>query len=1380
MTCPSCRQELPSTARFCSSCGTPCAGPAAAAPALTPAAPPAEDERKPVTVLFCDLVGSTALSGVLDPETLRTVTLRYFEAMSAQIVARGGTPEKFIGDAVMAVFGVPVVREDDARRALAAALGMRRALDALNEELYASLGIRLTTRIGVNTGQVVAGSDTTARQALVSGEVVNIAARLEQNAGPGEILIGPQTLLAAGPTVTAEPTGPLQLKGKRDSVEAYRLLALGADDPELLRRFDAPFVGRTTELDALGRSLDEAVREGRPGLLRVTGEAGIGKTRLVREWLTRRSAAGAFAYGAGRCRTYGDHGTLAPLADAVRSLLPHAHAHGDASAPGDEATDDAMALLSGGLLRDGTPNAPFEDMCAALTVVLKRTARDRPVVLVFDDWHAAAPLLVRTVDRLTGDAGPARVLVICAGRPEEAQATRAAGEKQGHLQLTGLPREEAARLAAGLARLDGRPAPADDRLLARAEGNPLYLEQLLVDDGTAAASGPEGELPPTLQALLGARIGALARTERGVVDLAAVIGREFAAAELVRLELSVRTAEQPGTVTTGYGNGASSTSVTGQGPEDRRRVDEALAALALRRLVEPAPPGAGEPSAYRFSSGLVHEVAYASLSKRAKAERHAWAAELPSVLRTGDGAVGGHLERAYRYRTELGLLDDRTRLLRDRAAAALGRAGAQAAARSDLHWAHGLLERAVELRPDAAGALLGLGEVRVALGRVAEGAELLRTVRDLTTAPVESAHARLALAVLDPAARPGPRRHRPRGAAGLRGGGDAVGRARAHLRLAQQLQQSGRHEEAERDHARALEHARGGRGRAGAGRGPGGDRHLALARARPGAGRGAAVPRPAGGPRVRPADGPGHAQLPAGRAVRAPGPGRRRVRVPGGGGTAGGEARVRGGEGVPAGVPGDRGGAARPGRGGPGPAGPGGRGGPADGGGGDADGGGAGRGPAGAGRGARGPGGEVAGGRRRRVGAEPGGRRRSGGATGPAGGPGPPGRGVAPRRQGRTRIPPHRLTAGAGRRRTGPGPHPRRAGPHGCRRGGGPERRGALRGQRAPAGDPPGGGLPRGTPGTRGHGHDEHDEGRELTDGRHRSDHRCYGAGAGPDLEPARARPRGRARPGRPGTTGRTPHRARHRTRRTRLRGGLRRGTRPSAGRRTGRLLGGGQGRGERGDHGRADDHRRHLRARHRVRGHHPPDRAGVRDPQRPGAGRAVLRHRGHPDGRAALGGGAALRRGEPEPVDHPGQVRAGTPLPRGQRLLRPYGDRRLGPQHPGGELPLAVRVGDLRRQPPGGRPGPPPLQPGAARGVLRAGPERHRAVAGRPDDPHHREQLRHAVRRRALRAPAVGASPDDGLPAQERPLSVGGQCAPRAERSAPPASFNSGRRYPR
>ncbi|MFJ1792116.1 adenylate/guanylate cyclase domain-containing protein [Kitasatospora griseola] len=736
--CPGCHRPLPAEARFCAACGT----------ARAELRGPTTAGRKIVTVLFCDLVGSTALSGTLDPEALRGVTLRYFDAMRAAIEEHGGTVEKFIGDAVMAVFGVPSVREDDARRALAAALGMPAALRALNEELDAELGIRLAIRIGVNTGRVVTGSDASARQALVSGEVVNVAARLEQNAAPGEALIGPDTLRAAGPGVRTAEVGPLQLKGKAQAVTAHRLLGLDRRPPDSLR-VDLPFVGRKPELSLLQREFATAAERRSARLLVLGGEPGQGKTRLLRHWL---ESAGARRYGAGRCRPPGERAGLQPLADAVTSLL--------ARSP-DRPHPPGLDVLAQGLLADGTPTPSLEDTGAALVEVLAALADPAPVVLVVDDAHWAAPLLLDLLDRVVAALADAPVLVAVLGRPELLDVRPAGAHRV--LTLGGLPDAQALRLARALS--DAPPA----HLLERAGGNPLHLEQLL-----AAPAGAGGDgVPLTLQTLIGARLDALDPAERRAVDLACVLGREFAAAELAALD-------------------------TG-GPD----LSAALRRLVRHRLV------ASDGASFRFASGVVQEVAYECLSKQGRAERHERAAALRSVRAAGPAALGGHLERAHRYRAELGLTGARTEDLRRAAASSLAEAGARAAARTDPGWAVDLLTRATGLlRPGEDGRLPAarrLGEALLALGRIEPGRALLAEVGASAEDPVEAAHARLSLAAVGQQRAPAPvaRQTLPV----FERAGDQLGQARACLRLAQQEQTDGRHAAATRLLARALRHA---------------------------------------------------------------------------------------------------------------------------------------------------------------------------------------------------------------------------------------------------------------------------------------------------------------------------------------------------------------------------------------------------------------------------------------------------------------------------------------------------------------------------------------------------------------------------------------------
>ncbi|MET7741291.1 adenylate/guanylate cyclase domain-containing protein [Streptomyces sp. NPDC005385] len=742
------------------------------------------EERRVVTVLFCDLVGSTALSGRLDPETLRTVTLRYFALMRARIEEHGGTVEKFIGDAVMAVFGVPVRHEDDAHRALAAARGMVTGLDGLNTELEWQHGVRLAVRIGVNTGEVVVSVDPAARQALVSGEVVNIGARLEQHAGAGDILIGPATLHAAGPSAVTESAGALSLKGVGVPVPAHRLVALHEDDPERVRRFDTPFIGRAQELAELRLLLRKLETDPRSHLVTVYGEAGLGKTRLLREWLRDCPA-----YGEGRCRPYGETGSLSPLAEAVRQVLAAVGEDAALTAlPAHERTEaeQALRLLRTGLLADGTPSPSADDTLMALACLLDALSRERPVVVVLDDCHWASAPLLDMADRLLDELDRSPVALVCVARPELLETRPGWGSgrmRSASLLLTPLSREEAATLADELVEVAAHRQGVLEGALDRAEGNPLYLEHL-----TAMAAECD-DLPLTVHALLGARIDALPPEERTLLQVAAVLGREFQRADLTELAGS----EDPA------------------GPADSP--GGLLRGLVRRRLIEAAGRTLSTSSVLRFGSALVQETAYRGMAKKVRARRHEDAARVLVGHDAGDAAVGSHLARAHRLLTELGVHDGDTDALRARAAGLLTRAGAAALSRSDLPWADDLLTQALELAasgdPFAGEAARRLGETKVARGEPERGRELLAdalAAADRTGDPLGAAHARLALTALDP--RHGSAAEVAEVALPLfTGAGDDQGIARACVRIAQDRQRRGLHAEAEESLQRALDHA---------------------------------------------------------------------------------------------------------------------------------------------------------------------------------------------------------------------------------------------------------------------------------------------------------------------------------------------------------------------------------------------------------------------------------------------------------------------------------------------------------------------------------------------------------------------------------------------
>ncbi|HEX6539705.1 MAG TPA: adenylate/guanylate cyclase domain-containing protein [Candidatus Dormibacteraeota bacterium] len=672
--------------------------------------------RRSVTVLFSDLKGSTSLGERLDPEALREVLDAYFEAMREAIERHGGFIEKYIGDAVMAVFGVPRAHEDDALRALRAASDMQVGLAALNPRLQERFGVQLENRTGVSTGEVVTG-DLVSGQRLVTGDAVNVSARLEQNAPANEVLFGERTFRLVRGGVSFEKLAPIELKGKAQRVPAYRLVGVKATADEPGRRTDTPLVGRKEELAALRAARERSHRRRAAELVTVIAPAGTGKSRLLEEF-TRRASVYATVLR-GRCLSYGEGITFWPIAAIARAAagitdrdsVDEARAKLTALVGSDsEGVSERVASVIG-LSADAYP---VQETFWAVRQLLQGVAGHRGAVVLIDDIHWAEPTLLDLIEYLRETIAGAPVLILCSSRPElldQRESWQADRPDSVVLTLQPLTDEESGDVVSNLLGGSALSAAVRGRIVEAAQGNPLFVEQLLsmlIDDGTlqrdahgkwvVTARVETIEVPPSIGALLTARLDRLPAVERTVLERGAVIGHSFRGDAVVYLC-----------------------------PEDvRTQVPPSLTALVRKELVAAVQTATLADDDYRFAHALVSEAAYRVLLKRTRAELHErfvqWL-ELTSRDRLTElrEILGYHLEQSYLAVTQLGPPDMHALEVGRRASGLLGDAGEQARARGDMPAAGGLLRRAAALipEPDASRSLLLLhaGEALSEMGR---------------------------------------------------------------------------------------------------------------------------------------------------------------------------------------------------------------------------------------------------------------------------------------------------------------------------------------------------------------------------------------------------------------------------------------------------------------------------------------------------------------------------------------------------------------------------------------------------------------------------------------------------------------------------------------
>jgi len=605
-----------------------------------------------VTVLFCDVTGSTALGERIDPESLRNVMARYFETAKGAIERHGGTVEKFIGDAVMAVFGVPVVHEDDALRAVRAAADLRDALVPLNEELEQRFQTRLQLRTGVNTGEVVTGTE----ERLATGDAVNVAARLEQAAQPGEILLGEETLRLVRGAVEVEPVAPVEAKGKSEPLAAYRLVTV--DQGSAPRAHIGPMVGRERQRHVLEEAFANVVADRTCHLFTVLGTAGVGKSRLVSEFLDGLQQATVVV---GRCVSYGEGISYFPVTEVAIQLKADAGEH-----PG-------LAPILGD---DEAPSSP-DEIAWAFRKLLEQRAADGPVVVVFDDIHWGEPTFLDLVEHIADFSREAPILVLCMARPELLDRRQAwGGGKMNatNVLLEPLGTDETAELLANLL-----PSHVGDglqtRILDAAGGNPLFVEEMVAMVAERqAGNGDAAEMtvPPTIQALLAARLDQLDPHERVVLERGSVEGNVF--------HRGVVEALAP----------------------DEHEVPRQLMSLVRKELVRPDRAQLAGDDAFRFRHLLIRDAAYDALPKAERAHLHqsfaAWLEEHGAELVELDEILGYHLEQAWRYRNELGATSDPQ--LMTAARERLSAAAHRALLREDSAAALNLIERALALVPE--------------------------------------------------------------------------------------------------------------------------------------------------------------------------------------------------------------------------------------------------------------------------------------------------------------------------------------------------------------------------------------------------------------------------------------------------------------------------------------------------------------------------------------------------------------------------------------------------------------------------------------------------------------------------------------------------------